>query len=251
MIGSGDGEDLLGVAARMLGVARDEAAGAVEAAVVEDTIGGRLPASLRRVLDHPGLLARAAATYDACLPFPEDVRCGIDPDSDDGTRYLVLMVENQGVCEWAVPLDAGDDPPVVVRGDLESRAPMVTFASSVAEFVYAFAWDAKAQNGRAGCVLAQAPPLDAETVGLLRATLHETLTTYGWPCRENLRFEGDDGLAVLLWSCPDQCDWSLSAGHVAPLRDLLAHLIVRPGLGPTLWSNDPDGEHLLRELRDG
>lgn len=32
-------------------------------------------------------------------------------------RILQLMVENQGVCTWGIPLAAGDDPPVLVAVD--------------------------------------------------------------------------------------------------------------------------------------
>jgi len=79
------------------------------------------------------------------------------------------MTENQGVCVLAIPLDAGDDPPVLVAGDMGAGPGPKVYARSLDEFVDAWAWD-RACMERATVLQAQAAELDAATERYLRST---------------------------------------------------------------------------------
>ncbi|GAA2602023.1 hypothetical protein GCM10010399_35980 [Dactylosporangium fulvum] len=84
-----------------------------------------------------------------------------EPDGDDGPgdeerewdpvaegRLLPFMIENQGVCSWAVVLDGSDDPPVVISfDDLDPSDDWTTHMASFSDLVYTRIWDHSAMHG--------------------------------------------------------------------------------------------------------
>ncbi len=208
-----------------------------------------MPASLRQASEYPDLLDAVAEVFDGRACWPHEVRWGAEgylPTAPDGV--LMLMWENQGVCAWGVPLDRGDNPPVLVGGDLHDGQTLLEFSPSIGEFVFAFAWDAVAMR-QEPLLQAQAAELDRETEDFLVARYRQSVMTRGWPCGRNLRFEGDSGIRILLWSCEGQCDWWVSATDPAVLRREAEVLMSLSDLRTSFWSNENGGVDLLRELR--
>src|SRR4051794_22666822 len=87
---------------------------------IEKRIKRRLPPAVREWISYCGDLGYCSG-QDHPIPLDElgeprwltrDTRYDAVADG-----YLVLMVENQGCCKWAVRLD-GEDPPVVQAGRL-------------------------------------------------------------------------------------------------------------------------------------
>ena len=63
-----------------------------------------------------------------CLPDPR--KC----------TFLVFKRENQGVCAWAVLLDASADPPVFLDFDSRFNSP-VKCSDSFSQYLYSCVWD--------------------------------------------------------------------------------------------------------------
>jgi hypothetical protein len=82
-------------------------------------------------------------------------------------RILPFMVENQGVCTWAVPLDEGDDPPVLIEVDSHGTPEWDRLADAFSVWLECQVWDfgAVMPNVAFG---AQAPGLDDAGLALLR-----------------------------------------------------------------------------------
>jgi hypothetical protein len=111
------------------------------ARAAERRLGRALPSGLLRFAAAPGLAHELAQAYTAQVRFPDQVE-PVAADLGAGLRSedLWLMTENQGVCVWAVPLDAGDDPPVLVAGDLRTAETARVYARSLDELTVAWAW---------------------------------------------------------------------------------------------------------------
>jgi hypothetical protein len=217
----------------------------------ERQLGTRLPGSVAELLRYPGMMPAVAATWSGHVVFPESARLARPEDMPGARgRILRLLTENQGVCCWGVALDAGDDPPVLVGGDLEAGQGTVEYAPSVGAFAYAFVWEGRLL-AREPVIQAQAAPLDARTLAYLQQRYRELPAPAGWPARTNLRFESDGGLALSLWSGDGQCDWWISADDERSLEAEVALLVHLSNLRASLWSNEVAGEHLLgRVLND-
>lgn len=224
-----------------------QAAGFVRFA--EDRLGRPLPDGVRRYAASPGLATELARAYTAEVVFPDQVEsasAGLGPGLRDVDLWL--MTENQGVCVWAVPLDAGDDPPVLVAGDLRAAESVEVYARSLDEFTDAWAWD-RACLERLPVVQAQSAPLDAETERYLCARFSAAVTTWAWPTRRALRFESDDGLTLTVWDDAEQCDWWISSPDPELTGRHVAALMPFSDLATSFWSADDDGDALLTELR--
>lgn len=199
-----------------------------------------------RQLITPEIAEEIAVPYSDTVVFPARHIVEVGGSSKqfpgwDG-RVLVLSVENQGVCSWGLSLDGGDAGQVVVGGNLPSGVGTVVYATGVADFVAARRWDARL-FGKPPLLQAQAIELDEATLRTLRSQFVEGITTFGWPCATNYRFESDT-VALMLWACSGQCDWWVSGGSTA-LAGLLPTLRQLSDLGTSLWSNDAEGARLL------
>jgi hypothetical protein len=143
---------------------------------------------------------------------------------------LEVLIENQGVCTWAVMLDGSDDPPVVVEVDSRDSAASLDeiqwqpCAESLSTFMYCRAWD-HGQN-IAVEVQAQDHALAPGDLADLQSHFSEGPRTYGHPGVTNYRFFTPNS-AILIWDGEDdkwrggQADWMLMATSNAALLDLL------------------------------
>jgi hypothetical protein len=159
---------------------------------------------------------------------------------------LEFMVENQGVCIWAVRLDAGDDPPVLVAVDpgYEWRPHASTFSS----FIACQVWDHPEEDERVR-LAAQAVELSPHDLAEMRRRFCERATTHGWPTTNIFRFERDDA-RVLIWDADGQADWWLSAESDVNVTALARELWAMGNLKSSLYGIDKRGDAILSLLRE-
>lgn len=160
-------------------------------------------------------------------------------------RMLQFMVENQGVCTWGIPLDAGEDPPVFVA--VEPGFEWRPHAASFSTFIACQVWDY--EKVHSGVLLAaQATELSPTDLGFLRHRFRERTTTHGWPTKNIFRFERDDA-RVIVWDGDGQADWWISAPSEESMTALAGELWTCADLSTSLYSVDERGERALRALR--
>ena len=157
-----------------------------------------------------------------------------------GGRVLVLSHENQGVCSWGLSLDGPSAGAVLVGGDLPGAEETTVYASSLAAFVETRRWDGRCLT-REPLLQAQAQPLDEGSLRYLQEGFDQGITTRGWPCERNHRFERDE-LMIMLWACADQCDWWVS-GPVDAVRTILADLRRLSDLGGRCGQTTTSASH--------
>jgi len=250
--------DLLVRGAAIFGCPRAEDEGGVIGSRLESELGHRLPKAAAELFAFRGLIGRIAAVFEGQTELPRSARLA-DSRQMPGRAdpILLLLTENQGVCYWGVPMSQGDNPPVLVGGDISrAREMTVEYAPTVGHFVYAFAWDSELFAGwqselpdHSPMIQAQARTLDSDVLDLLRGRYKEEVETHGWPGSVQRRFRSTAGLRIGLWNAEDQCDWWISAPTDAILAEELRWLIGVSNLRESLWSNDVEGEALLRDIR--
>jgi hypothetical protein len=194
--------------------------------------------------DHPLALDRLGEPCEWRWDEPHDlVRNGL----------LHFMVENQAVSIWAIRLDAGDDPPVLVARDpeLEWRACADRFST----FIGCQVWDhlevlGDATGDSAGILLLQAQDeeLRDADLALLRQRFDQRPTTHGWPGDHQYRFELDEG-HVLLWDGEGQADWFVAARSEAGLARVVRKVWGCGRLRETFYTNDDGALNVLKSLR--
>lgn len=170
----------------------------------------------------------------------------LDVSSDSvGGRIVKFMDENQGVCGWGIPLDAGDDPPVLVAvaPEFEWRPHADTFST----FIACQVWDYEEAAERV-LLGAQASPLAPLDLDLLRRTFHEKPATHGWPGKHTFGFERDDA-RVRIWDEGGQADWWISARSEASVAFLARELWMCGDLKTSMYGVDERGERVLKSLR--
>ena len=237
------------------------------------------PASVREwyMFDGPGLGPKVGCgpTRDMMVPTRGLGRAFSDwsaehdpakPDRlDDFVRagLLVVMIENQGVCTWAVKLDGSDDPPVVVEVDSRRSAASPgevrwePCAVSFSTFMYCRAWDE-------GCCLtdnpdklvmafAQDKALAPGDLEFLQSHFSEGPRTHGHPGATNYRFFTGNS-AILIWDQGDYerggaADWWLAASSDEALLDVLHKVWHCGSLRETLYANDPHSRAVLDQLK--
>jgi hypothetical protein len=218
-------------------------------AELEERLGRVLPGAVRSLLCYDGLVEALARTYEAQpgllygrLLSPAEMP-GVHGD------VLWLMSENQGVCVWGVPLDHGDDPPVLVGGDLcgEETSP-AQYADSIETFAFSSAWDQRLLR-RTPLVEAGTEPLDPEAEDFLAAQFERRPTTHGWPCRHNLRFDSPTGVCLLLWACARGTDWTISGPDAASVEQCVRDVVPRFDLQPGFGAHDYAGIALLDRVQ--
>jgi hypothetical protein len=241
--------DLLGLAPT---VDLDERAALTER---ERQLGVRLPAALVEWYSLRGAMdILAGATGDRALGAAE---LGEPPDGWGGglTRLvdqglLVIRVEHQGACHWAVRLDDGADPRVLVavgaRGD---GAIWRLHAASFSDYVFTLAWDRLAFV-LPYCLAAQDQPLERRDLAMLEREFTQRQRTWAWPGHTNYRFERG-GQRVVVWEGDRQADWSLLAGSAEELAALGRTLWDRGGLSSSLYApaGEPGSAKVLAALR--
>jgi len=134
-----------------------------------------------------------------------------------------------------------------VAGELVDDEPPIEYAADLATFACAWAWDQCTLEGTP-VIQAQAVALDHRTEQFLSSSLEQLVTTRGWPCHRNLRFENDE-VTVLLWACDGQCDWWITGRTEDALERWTATLMGFSNLRTSLWSNDDAGVDLLARIR--
>lgn len=208
-----------------------------EAAVrsLEQRLNTPIPASLREVLvtDQWPQFLRDFSNCDEPLDIAE---MGVDTGrwrSFDPSSALLLpfMVENQGVCTWAIPLNEGDDPYVLVEVDGQDPPIWKTAAESFSMWLRCQVEDqlVLAQATLGG----QAGPLSDEVRSALLRIFSAAPSTSAWPAREILRFRNDLG-ALLLWNDEEQCDWWVAPASERATDAMLGLLSFAPEVVSTL-----------------
>jgi hypothetical protein len=241
--------DLLGLAPT---VDLDERAAIAER---ERWLGVRLPAavvewySLRGAMD-----VLAGATGDRALGAAElgepsdGWGGGLTPLVRQG--LLVIRVEHQGACHWAVRLDDGTDPRVLVEVGSQSNGVIWRLhAASFSDYVFTLAWDRLAFV-LPYCLAAQDLPLERRDLALLEQEFAQRQRTWAWPGHTNYRFERGDQ-RVVIWEGDGQADWSLLAGSAEGLEALGRTLWDCGGLASSLYApaGEPGSEEVLAALR--
>jgi hypothetical protein len=208
-----------------------------------------VPAAVHAVLAYEGLMTAVARPYDAQPGLPPGRLLTTEEMPGAGGDVLWLMSENQGVCAWGVPLGAGDDPPVLVGGELCDDGPRpVRYADDIPTFVASAAWDDRLLR-RTPLVEAGTPPVTDEDEAFLAARFVPGVTTEGYPCRRNLRFASPAGVGILLWACSRGTDWTISGPDPAAVEACVRELVSRFDLQPAFGAHDDAGIALLGRVR--
>jgi hypothetical protein len=123
-------------------------------------------------------------------------------------HVLPFMIENQGVCVWAIRLDGNHDPAVLVEVDSGSPPQWQLCAERFSEWLKCQVHDRRLFGS--SWFAAQALPLSSHVLAELRRRFDEGSQTYAWPGNTNYRFSNARA-QLLLWNADGQCDW-----HIAP-----------------------------------
>ncbi|SCG66854.1 hypothetical protein [Micromonospora inositola] len=151
-------------------------------------------------------------------------------DTGPGARLLHLEDDSQGCCTWVVPLDAGDDPPVLLLApdDATGESGRV-YAERFTVYTLARAWETRLFEAldRSGDGFDLDHPLPSGALDRLAGRLTALPVTHGWAgnqgCDALYRFDGPAmvGLAV----AGDVVLWSAVASDDRALRDELRALV--------------------------
>jgi hypothetical protein len=177
------------------------------------------------------------------LAEPRERWPGYDPLAD---QLLPFMIENQGVCVWAIRLDGSDDPPVVVEVDSGAPPQWQRCADRFTGWLRCQVLDHSLQ--RSCWFAAQANPLSPEVLSRLRQHFEEGPQTYGWPGATNYRF-GNARCSLLLWSGYDQCDWHIRPNSIEFAGAALDEIEHIAGIGDRVWGLADEHERVLQQWR--
>jgi hypothetical protein len=163
-----------------------------------------------------------------------------------GDQLLPFMIESQGVCVWAVRLDAGDDPPVVVEVDSGTPPRWRLCADRFSCWLKCQVLD---RNLWQSCwFFAQAGPLSPEALSRLRRCFEEGPETYGWPGQTNYR-SYNARARLLLWDGDEQCDWSIQPASAEVAAAALDEIEEIAGIGDKLYVLEDQHKQTLRQWR--
>ncbi len=205
----------------------------------ERVLGIRIPPSVREWYSLKGA-AELLATYsndDHPVPLEELGKPGWNVDAVAENR-LIFMYENQAVCRWAVPLEEGDDPVVLVQGD--SRRGWRMTSERFSAFVFSYIWDWHLVRFSACVLQAESGPFTIEEYLFLQEHFLEAQTTREWsffeePYRtDHYRFVSHDGHSRILI---EDISSGRSVWHLASdsLQDLDHLVITLRDRGPSAW----------------
>jgi hypothetical protein len=159
---------------------------------------------------------------------------------------LPFMRENQHVCTWALPLNLGDDPPVLVEVDSGDPPNWQTAAATFSMWVRCQVEDRLLL--KRAMFAAQAEPLSESSRAALSERFALGQPTSAWPAREVLRLHGDLG-DLLLWNADDQCDWWIAPRDLAHAERLLDVLPVSAEMRSLLYDLKPEAKSVLDAWR--
>lgn len=163
---------------------------------------------------------------------------------------LPILVENQGVCTWAIQLNGADDPPVVVSFD--GTMPFAVWqpcADTFSTFVYTRVWDFHCLR-RDYVLFGWEKALSSVDLHFLQTHFQEGPQTYSYPGLFNYRFsQGDE--AFILFECEDHTDWWVSAESEESLWQVTKMVWECGTLKQSLKAWTPTGETVLAKLRSG
>jgi hypothetical protein len=168
---------------------------------------------------------------------------GYDPFDEE---LLPFMIESQGVCVWAVRLDAGDDPPVVAEVDSGTPPQWRRCADRFSCWLKCQVLDRTLWQS--SWFFAQAYPLSPEVLSRLRRCFEEGPQTYGWPGETNYRFYNARS-RLLLWDGDEQCDWSIQPASAELAAAALDEIEEIAGIADKLYGLEDQHEQALRQWR--
>ena len=184
--------------------------------------------------DHPIDLKKLGIPFERWLPY----------NSLD-ENFLPFLIENQGVCTWAIHLDGQDNPPVYVEVDSGLPPVWQPCADSFSQWVFCLVHDKLIFN-RASFG-AQAEPLSKKDEVFLFTKFRIGLKTYSWPGNINYRLHGQYG-DLIIWAGSKQADWFL-APHPGGESKLLTQLWACGNLAHSLYGFDSDAQQYLQQFR--
>jgi hypothetical protein len=218
---------------------------------LEQRIGQRLPGMFRELMaleNGPSFLAHFS---NADIPVPpNELAASRDrwPAYDPlGEKRLPFMIDNQGVCVWAISLDEGDDPPVVVEVDSGTPPRWQRHADKFSIWLACQVHDRRLLF-EAGGFRAQAAPLNEQVLSALRQHFDEGPQTFAWPGTTNYRFS-NARCGLLLWANDRQCDWNVvpKSAELEPAGLDEIHAIAE--VGKDLYALNDEGNLRLRAWR--
>lgn len=210
----------------------------------EHRLGIRLPASVREwysIDDAIDILAKYS-NDDRPIALQEFAL-----NEWESHRLLPFKIENQGVCVWAISIDASDDPAVYVDVD-SNGAQWNMMAPTFSSYIYACVWDYVRVLHQQALVQAQNEPLSSGALEAVREWYDEEPATFSWPGNTQYRFAGD-GHAILIWAGDDQADWFIGAREASALENALRRIWDVDHVGRSLYDCDEIGDVVLKKIR--
>jgi hypothetical protein len=150
---------------------------------------------------------------------------------------LPFMIENQGVCTWAVLLGGSEDPEVLVEVDSGDPPDWQHAAPTFSGWLNCQVRDRILMQG--ALFAAQAEPLASSTLSELERDFSVGPRTYGWPTPTVHRFSNADG-SLLLWAGDDQTDWWIAPSSLDQARRLLDALPLSRGFDGWSYELKPE-----------
>ena len=163
---------------------------------------------------------------------------------------LLFMIENQGICKWAVKLDNSDDPQVLAKDD-DSKT-WEHCAEKFSMFIWTLAFDWSRIHQKDSYLLcAGAEPITQNDLFELQRNFQEEPRTYCFPGKVNYRFSQQDK-RILIWLNSGQADWNLSASSPQSLFELVQTVWNLSNLKNSLYDVDEYnvGKNILKKLRN-
>ncbi len=213
----------------------------------EARLGVHLPESVREwysLMDSVGTLEQWSGPGMAILlgRFSERPESEVVRPKAITHPLLPILLENQGVCRWAVALDGSTDPPVYVQVEDRNDPDWALHAEDFSSFLLALFWDFREGKYHYS---AQETSLSGEDLRSLEKSLEPGPPTYRWPARQNWRFRHADAYLSLWHSEGEQTDWMIHGTSEPPLLELLRMVIDMGELRRTLYACNAVDERLL------
>ena len=227
---------------------RDSVAAADRVATLEHTLGRRVPTALRELLVSD-CWPRFLAHFSSC-DHPIGVTELLDSRwpgySPLEHGLLPFMIENQGVCTWAIKLDSSDDPEVLVEVDSGNPPTWQHAAPCFSTWLQCQVLDHQLLEN--ALFAAQAEPLAEQALARLERSFVPGPRTFAWPGRTVHRFRNDLG-SILLWAADDQCDWWIAPANLDAAARFLDDLPLSAGFDGWLYELQPEGKPVLETWR--